>query len=115
MCGGFAGFPCAGAGKCVDVPNDGCDPNAGGADCPGQCVCVQNMMCTVGSHFDGSTTVCSCVSDSAADGGPSAQCTSDSECPAVGAPCQLCNDGGANCPQSYCVNGACTVKWTGCP
>jgi hypothetical protein len=42
-CGGFAGFQCGRDGgssapdACVDVPNDGCDPAAGGADCPGFC------------------------------------------------------------------------------
>jgi Somatomedin B domain len=42
-CGGFAGLPCAGGELCVDNPNDGCDPNAGGADCPG--ICVAKQMC----------------------------------------------------------------------
>lgn len=37
-CGGFAGFVCPDALVCEDVPNDDCDPNAGGADCPGRCV-----------------------------------------------------------------------------
>jgi len=37
-CGGFAGFPCPAGYQCVDVPNDGCDPKAGGADCPGMCI-----------------------------------------------------------------------------
>lgn len=37
-CGGFAGFPCHDPNdECVDAPNDSCDPNAGGADCPGVC------------------------------------------------------------------------------
>jgi eight-cysteine-cluster-containing protein len=37
-CGGFAGRPCPRGEACVDVPNDGCDPGNGGADCPGMCV-----------------------------------------------------------------------------
>ncbi len=37
-CGGFAGLACpSGYSKCVDNPNDGCDPAHGGADCPGIC------------------------------------------------------------------------------
>ena len=38
FCGGFGNFPCPEGLVCVDVPNDDCDPNAGGADCPGMCV-----------------------------------------------------------------------------
>ena len=36
-CGGFAGIPCPDGFTCVDVPGDGCNPNHGGADCPGRC------------------------------------------------------------------------------
>lgn len=36
-CGGIAGFQCPGSLVCVDVPNDGCDPKAGGRDCLGHC------------------------------------------------------------------------------
>lgn len=37
-CGGFAGLQCPGANQvCVDDPRDDCDPNRGGADCPGIC------------------------------------------------------------------------------
>ncbi len=36
-CGGFAGFPCAPGKVCIDAP-DSCDPDNGGADCPGMCV-----------------------------------------------------------------------------
>jgi len=48
MCGGFAGFQCdciCDAGNdpiCIDVPNDGCDPLNGGADCGGICDCTQS-------------------------------------------------------------------------
>ena len=37
-CGGFAGLPCPDGQMCVDVPDDGCSPERGGADCPGMCV-----------------------------------------------------------------------------
>jgi hypothetical protein len=36
-CGGFAGFVCPSGYTCVDIPNDGCDPKNGGADCLGVC------------------------------------------------------------------------------
>ncbi|MBM4292124.1 MAG: hypothetical protein FJ138_12320, partial [Deltaproteobacteria bacterium] len=37
-CGGFAGLPCPERMRCVDDVGDDCDPNAGGADCPGVCI-----------------------------------------------------------------------------
>lgn len=37
MCGGIAGILCPQGMKCVDDPNDGCDPAHGGADCSGIC------------------------------------------------------------------------------
>src|SRR2546423_832122 len=49
FCGGFAGIQCPDGSACVDDPSDGCDPNAGGADCGGMCVCVQNALCIQGS------------------------------------------------------------------
>ncbi|HVY36364.1 MAG TPA: hypothetical protein VHM31_00460 [Polyangia bacterium] len=60
-CGGLAGKPCPGMGKCVDDPSDSCDPKTGGADCGGICSCVQNVLCTTDSHFDSSPSVCACV------------------------------------------------------
>ena len=62
-CGGIAGIPCPGAGRCVDNPNDDCDPNNGGADCGGICTCVENQLCVRGFHFDSSPQVCACVPD----------------------------------------------------
>jgi hypothetical protein len=58
-CGGFAGFQCGRDGgtsspdACVDVPNDGCDPAAGGADCPGFCHRCGNVAfrCTYGTDW----------------------------------------------------------------
>jgi hypothetical protein len=37
-CGGIAGFQCPYGLYCYDKPNDGCDPNNGGADCIGVCI-----------------------------------------------------------------------------
>lgn len=63
FCGGIAGIPCPGAGECRDNPADSCDPKQGGADCGGLCQCRVNGVCTTGSHWDSSPTVCSCVPD----------------------------------------------------
>jgi hypothetical protein len=60
-CGGIAGFPCPGSAKCVDDPNDDCDPARGGADCGGVCTCVENVLCIRGDVFDPSPKVCACV------------------------------------------------------
>jgi hypothetical protein len=60
-CGGIAGLTCPGFGKCVDNPNDSCDPARGGADCAGICACVQNVACDANSNFDSSPSVCACV------------------------------------------------------
>ena len=38
FCGGIAGIPCPTGQRCIDDPSDGCDPNAGDADCAGICV-----------------------------------------------------------------------------
>ncbi|OBT71458.1 hypothetical protein VF21_10600 [Pseudogymnoascus sp. 05NY08] len=38
QCGGFVGKSCPQGLFCYDVPNDGCDPKNGGADCGGVCV-----------------------------------------------------------------------------
>jgi hypothetical protein len=37
-CGGIANLPCPDGKVCVEDPNDTCDPNNGGADCPGMCI-----------------------------------------------------------------------------
>ena len=36
-CGGITGAPCPAGFVCKDVPGDGCNPQQGGADCPGVC------------------------------------------------------------------------------
>lgn len=47
FCGGFAGIACPAGQRCVDDPNDGCDPNKGGADCGGICVADVNPCAAV--------------------------------------------------------------------
>jgi hypothetical protein len=61
FCGGIAGIDCPGAGSCEDDPNDGCDPNKGGADCGGRCTCHVLGLCVDGSVWDDSPGVCACV------------------------------------------------------
>ena len=46
FCGGIAGFTCAAGLTCVDDPNDGCDPERGGADCGGICQKQRKPECT---------------------------------------------------------------------
>lgn len=54
FCGGFAGIACPDGQRCVDDPNDGCDPKNGGADCGGICVPDVNpcaaVLCLTGSE-----------------------------------------------------------------
>ena len=61
FCGGIAGIPCPGGGRCVDDPSDSCDPSNGGADCGGICQCIQTVACVRGAVFDSSVKVCACV------------------------------------------------------
>src|SRR5581483_5699166 len=63
FCGGIAGIPCPGAGRCVDDPTDDCDPANGGADCGGICTCIETQLCVQGSHFASNPAVCACVPD----------------------------------------------------
>lgn len=40
-CGGLLGVECAPGFECLDVEDDDCDPNSGGADCTGYCSAVE--------------------------------------------------------------------------
>jgi hypothetical protein len=99
FCGGIAGIPCPGAGRCIDDPTDDCDPRAGGADCGGLCVC-KPQLCKPGSRFIASPSVCACVPDS---GGvpcgrnvcqPGTFCCNES--------CGICAPKGGACTQVIC-------------
>lgn len=67
FCGGIAGFPCKEGEICVDDPRDNCDPDRGGADCPGICIkdrtrgekCGE-LVCPKGTHG------CNCACKNAA-------------------------------------------------
>jgi hypothetical protein len=104
LCGGFAGIPCAGGGRCVDDPSDSCDPAQGGADCGGLCVCVENVLCIRGAHFDPSPSVCACVPD-ALDACSAVRCAAGTHCVASGAAAKCEPDVGAPCGAVSCAAG----------
>lgn len=62
-CGGFAGTACPGLGECVDDPSDDCDPQAGGADCSGVCICRDptKLLNNHSSFFDARPKTCAFV------------------------------------------------------
>ena len=63
ICGGLGNVPCPPRAVCIDDPSDTCDPNKGGSDCSGICVCRQQLSCPPGTHWDASPTRCACVPD----------------------------------------------------
>ena len=103
FCGGIAGIPCPGAGRCIDDPTDDCDPKAGGADCGGLCVCKGPQPCKPGSRFEASPRVCACVPDSGGVPcgrnvcGPGTFCCNES--------CGICAPEGGACTQVICDHG----------
>jgi hypothetical protein len=84
FCGGIAGFPCPGAGSCVDDPDDECDPEMGGADCGGQCVCEVLGSCEAGFVWDETPEVCGCVPDPSQDPCAAVRCRAGTHCEADG-------------------------------
>ena len=130
FCGGIAGFPCPAGSTCVDDPKDDCDPATGGADCAGICVREEKPLSCGGLSGKVCPDGYTCVDDASdncdpANGGadcpgicqpaPSKACSSDADCPQIGAPCRLCADGTAACPRSFCTNGQCGAEFTTCP
>jgi hypothetical protein len=104
-CGGFAGTPCPENLKCVDDPSDDCDPNNGGADCGGVCLCLDNVLCIKGSRFDSSPDVCACVPDPTQDPCAAVRCAAGTHCEADGDAASCVADGrfcggiaGIECP-----------------
>lgn len=116
-CGGFAGRLCPGAGQCIDDASDDCDPDNGGADCGGLCVCPILGVCEAGFVFDESPGVCACVEqEPELDACATVRCRAGTECVVVdgSAECQpvesgpFCGGfGGIECPGSgICVDDA---------
>jgi hypothetical protein len=98
MCGGIAGIPCPDGYDCVDDAGDGCDPNAGGADCAGTCVPVDYGACAAILCIEG--TVC-CPSCGGVCLAPDVPC-SDDVCGSE--PCNQTTCG----PGEYCCNESCS-------
>jgi hypothetical protein len=82
---GFAGETCPTGYECVDDRRDECNPEHGGADCPGVCAPIAPP-----------------------------PCRSDDECPRILAPCHLCPDGTYACPHSECRDGTCIALFDAC-
>jgi hypothetical protein len=59
MCGGIAGIQCPDGFECVDV-QDGCDPNAGGFDCPGICLPIDYNPCAAILCIEGTSCCPQC-------------------------------------------------------
>lgn len=85
-CGGFAGTPCAPGFVCTDDPADECDPNLGGADCPGVC-----------------------------EPESTPECRAEADCPHILGRCAPCADGSYACPKTWCSDGRCGVSIGSCP
>jgi hypothetical protein len=132
-CGGIAGIACPGGQQCIDVPNDGCDPAKGGADCSGLCQPKDPNQCTDDNQCpkvaapcvtcpDGSQSCpkswCeqgTCKVEFPTCGNPSPQCKDDNECVAPAGPCQQCADGSFVCPKAWCEAGVCKTFFPTCP
>ena len=83
-CGDISAEPCPAGYACADDPADDCEAGPP-ADCPGVCRPV-----ALG------------------------ECADDASCPVMDAPCAVCADGSLSCPQSHCIDGACTVDFKPC-
>jgi hypothetical protein len=114
QCGGFAGLSCPNAENiCVDLPGDGCDPNAGGADCIGVCrdaICSgQTARCAAGYYW--SQYQCNCIENpcNVMDCAPGTTCevvdgASRGEC--------VPDSTGSDCRSTGCPRGDyCTFCW----
>lgn len=129
-CGGIAAVPCADGYVCVDDPNDKCEPDSSGTNCPGVCmpgsaprvcgglvgaVCPPDYKCV----DDPSDTCDPAKGDADCTGicqpAEPGTCESDADCPKLMIECSSCADGTAACPSSSCVNGQCAVMAPPCP
>jgi hypothetical protein len=114
FCGGIAGFPCPGGGTCIDDPSDDCDPDRGGADCGGLCVCDVVGTCKEGYVWNSSPEVCGCEPQP----NPCAVtlCAPNTRCEVIGGEPVCVPSGGGEpcgnvtCPQGQvCCNASCGI------
>jgi hypothetical protein len=107
FCGGIASFPCPGVGECIDDPTDDCDPNAGGADCGGVCICARTESCPRGQEFDTSPEVCDCAGTPVITPCATVLCPQGTRCEVQrsGEPACL-SDGSQACGRSTCAAGS---------
>ncbi len=115
-CGGIMGGQCPSGYTCVDVASDGCDPNAGGADCIGVCVPVSQptnpcaaMLCEVGTECCpncGGVCVAAGTNCAAVDCGPMGEPCGPSTCGAgeycCNESCGICAPIGGSCTEQFC-------------
>ena len=92
-CGGFTNIQCPAGETCIDDPRDNCDPNAGGADCPGVC-----SEATPGPAADAGAPTTSDAGYRGCGGFTNIQCPAGQTC--VDDPRDNCDPaaGGADCP-----------------
>jgi hypothetical protein len=103
-CGGFAAFTCPGAGVCEDDPRDECDPENGGADCGGVCVCSAQGGCAPGETWDAES--CACVEYAADAGSGDGVACGKNTCEA-GQVCCNASCGTCTAPDSACTQVIC--------
>jgi len=115
FCGGIAAFECPGAGSCVDNPNDGCDPDRGGADCGGVCECNIRALCIPGLAFDASPEVCACVpTEPEVDACATVRCRAGTHCEVVDDRAICASDELTNpCAAASCLTGTVCVERRG--
>jgi hypothetical protein len=110
-CGGFGNFPCPSGFVCIDDPSDTCDPDDGGADCPG--ICAQS--CGGFGNFPCPEPLV-CVDD------PTDNCNPDkggADCPGVCVSCpstcqQFCSQAADCSLPAGCENPGCKCYEADC-
>ena len=89
-----------------------CVPDGSGGNGGGVTVC--NVACTAiacGAGFVQTTKPGDCCPSCM----PSQMCTTNADCPQLGAPCRKCDDGSVACPSDDCVKGICSLNIPSCP
>jgi large repetitive protein len=109
--GGSGGAAAGGSGGTATGGSGGGDPCSGrpcGASCnacpAGQTCPPVEMFCDAAGSCQRNFPVCEVP-----------ECITANDCPAVGAPCQMCADGSSACPSVECINGQCAGSFPECP